>query len=231
MPHRPVSAEPCFPGLVSELLSVLLPPPRFFPLKTPISCLPPVGLLAFLLQVGQSSASWPEPIHLDCLSHSRSTPTHTYNPSGQSRQGESEENPAASLGSEMCESPVAPTCGLWARKGVWVAGAGCQHSASSCWNLHLPSCLVLHGPWTSAPLLSLLFCPLRQSLSLTPWPPGLTKMCFLLWAPCPKTLGAGETGVNVELPSRCLGGRPCGQRRRVQAGLSVVHCSAGMGAL
>ena len=37
--------------------------------------------------------------------------------------------------------------------------------------------------------------------------------------------------MNVELPSRCLGGRLCGQRKRVQAGLSVVHCSAVMGAL
>ena len=81
-----------------------------------------MSLLAFLLQVGQSSASWPDPIHFDCLSHSRSTPTHTYNPSGQSRQGESEENPAASRGSEMCESTVAPhlwTLGQERRVSSW----------------------------------------------------------------------------------------------------------------
>lgn len=102
----------------------------FLPLKIPIPCLLPVGLLAFLLQVGQSSAFWPEPVHLDCLSHSRSTPTHTYNPSGQSRQGESEEgNPAASPGSEMCKSAVAPPPVDSARKGVW---SGWRRVPASC---------------------------------------------------------------------------------------------------
>lgn len=109
MPYRPVSEEPCFPGLVSELLSVLLPLPRFFPLKIPIPMPPhcgspclPLGSWTVLCLLARACPS-------GLPSHSRSTPTHTYNPSGQSRQGESEEeNPAASQGSEMCKSTVAP---------------------------------------------------------------------------------------------------------------------------
>lgn len=97
----------------------------FLPLKIPIPMPPPCGSHCLLLASWTALCLWPEPVHLDCLSHSRSITTHTYNASGQSRQGESEEgNPAASPGSEMCKSAVAPPPVDSARKGVWSGWSG-----------------------------------------------------------------------------------------------------------
>lgn len=106
-----------------------------------------------------------------------------------------------------------------------MAGAGCQHSASGCWNLHLPVA------WYSMAL-GLLppFSPCCSALSepfphpLAPWADQnvLSTVSPLSQDPG----GRRECGMNVELPSRSLEGRPCGQRKRVQAGLfcSTLVC-------
>lgn len=147
--------------------------------------MPPLPSLLGFLHVGQSSASCSEPfIWTEVLS--RWTPTHTYHPHVPP--------PAARVGREKVKKEIQLPLQevrcvkilwlphLWTlgpRKAMWsgwhrMPASGRRSKSASSQEPGTPC------PFDFLPLFSPQLCSTPRQPFPHPWPPGLTKMCFLL---------------------------------------------------